>query len=74
MTFEIKSKAGEKGKLFGSVTASEIAAIVQKSGLIVLDKKKIRLAEPIHSTGDFSVPIKLHPEVEANILVRVVAG
>ena len=62
---------GESGKLFGSVTTMEIEAFLKENGLDV-DRKKIQLDEPIKSVGMFTVPIKLHPDVIAQLKVWVV--
>jgi large subunit ribosomal protein L9 len=62
---------GESGKLFGSVTSMEIEAFLKENGLEV-DRKKIHLEEPIKSVGMFTVPIKLHPDVTAQLKVWVV--
>jgi large subunit ribosomal protein L9 len=62
---------GESGKLFGSVTSMEIEAYLKENGIDV-DRKKIVLDEPIKSIGMFTVPIKLHPEIVAQLKVWVV--
>ena len=62
---------GESGKLFGSVTSMDIEQSLKEHGIEV-DRKKILLEEPIKSVGMFTVPIKLHPEVIANLKVWVV--
>jgi large subunit ribosomal protein L9 len=62
---------GESGKLFGSVTSMEIEAFLKENGLEV-DRKKIHLEEPIKSVGMFTVPIKLHADVTAQLKVWVV--
>ena len=62
---------GESGKLFGSVTTMEIEAYLKENGIEV-DRKKIHLEEPIKSVGMFTVPIKLDPDVVANLKVWVV--
>jgi large subunit ribosomal protein L9 len=62
---------GESGKLFGSVTTMEIEAYLKENGIEV-DRKKIHMEEPIKSVGMFTVPIKLHPDVVANLKVWVV--
>jgi len=62
---------GDSGKLFGSVTSMEIEAYLKENG-IELDRKKIHLEEPIKSLGMYTVPIKLHPEVTAQLKVWVV--
>ncbi|MFB3883763.1 MAG: 50S ribosomal protein L9 [Thermodesulfobacteriota bacterium] len=61
---------GESGKLFGSVTSMEIEAYLKANGIDV-DRKKILLEEPIKNLGMFTVPIKLHPEVTAQLKVWV---
>jgi len=71
---EIRAKAGEKGKLFGSVTAEDIAEAVQRNVGIEIDKKKIKLGSPIHMIGEHRVSVKLHSEVEGNLVVKVAAG
>jgi large subunit ribosomal protein L9 len=62
---------GESGKLFGSVTSMEIESFLKENGIDV-DRKKILLEEPIKNLGMFTVPIKLNPEVTANLKVWVV--
>lgn len=69
---EIPRKVGEGDRLFGSVTAKDIAAALEAQG-IVIDRKKIELDEPLKALGDFEVRAKLAPEVEATIKVSVVA-
>ncbi len=64
-------KVGENDKLFGSVSAADIAANLKTQGL-ELDKRKIHLEDPIRELGVYSVKIKLHPEVEASLKVWVV--
>lgn len=71
VTCTIKKKAGERGKIYGSVTTQEIAEVLRSNGIEV-DKRKIHLAEPIRSLGDFRIPIKLHAKVTAEIKVSVV--
>ena len=64
-------KTGEGGKLFGSVTAADIAATLKAQGL-ELDKHQIALAEPLRELGVFNVAVKVHPEVSATLKVWVV--
>jgi len=68
----ISKAAGESDKLFGSVTAMEIEALLRERGFDV-DRRKILLEENIKQLGDFEVDIKLHRDVKATIVVRVVA-
>lgn len=67
---EIKHPVGEKGKLYGSVTSSEIAKALSEKGFEI-DRKKIILSKPIREVGIYTVQIKLHPEVEVQIKVDV---
>ncbi|WP_166844209.1 50S ribosomal protein L9 [Isoptericola sp. BMS4] len=69
----VTAHAGESGRLFGAVTTADIAAAVEAEGTKV-DKRKIEIGQPIKSTGEYTVKIRLHPEVSAKIAVKVVAG
>lgn len=71
-TVIVKIKAGEGGKTFGSVSSKEIAAEAKSQHGLELDKKKIQLPEPIKSLGMVKVPVKLHPQVTAELTVKVV--
>lgn len=73
MEVEISMRVGENGRLFGSVTSGDLAAALQKKGVKV-DKRKIELAEPIKNLGTYPLRIKLHPEVEANLTLKVIAA
>lgn len=72
LTVALSHQAGEEGKLFGSVTTMEIAAFLAQNG-VEIDRKKIVLAEPIKQLGDYSVPVKIHPDVVATLKVTVAA-
>ncbi len=72
LTIVIKAKAGEEGKLFGSVTSMDIAEAMKAQG-VTIDKRKISLEEPIKRLGDHVVPVKLHADVVAELKVSVVA-
>jgi len=67
----ISVSVGEEDKLFGSVTSQDIADALKEKGFEI-DKRKIILDEPIKVLGIYSVPIKLHSEVEAKVKVWVV--
>ena len=71
ITLEIKSKGGETGKLFGSITSKDIAEALLKQENIKIDKKKIELSGPIKQAGETEVNIKLFSEVSATLKVRV---
>jgi large subunit ribosomal protein L9 len=70
ITCTFKKKAGDNGKLFGAVTTQEISEKLREYG-IELDRRKLQLKEPIKLLGNFEVSVKLHPEVIANIKIRV---
>ncbi len=72
IALSVKKKVGDQGKLFGSVTSQEIGDLLKGKG-IEIDRRKIQLSEPIKTLGDFKVPIKLHPEVIAEINLNVAA-
>ena len=68
----IPAKAGAEGRLFGSVTASDVVEAVQAQAGVELDRRRLQLAEPIKSLGTHEVPVKLHADVEFRITVEVV--
>jgi large subunit ribosomal protein L9 len=69
---KIKAKAGEDGRLFGSIPSKQIADALNKQYAIKLDKRKIELDQPIRALGYTKVPVKLHPKVTATITVQTV--
>jgi large subunit ribosomal protein L9 len=72
LAIKLSHKAGEDGRLFGSVTSKEIEGAIKAQGLEV-DRKKIHLPEPIKAVGTFEVPVKLVGDVTATLKVEVVA-
>jgi large subunit ribosomal protein L9 len=71
LTVEFQAKAGEGGRLFGSITSKQIAEELNKQHKIKIDKRKIELEQPIKALGYTNVPVKLHPEVEGMIKVHI---
>ena len=67
----IKSKSGEGGKLFGSITTKDIAEAAKEQTGITLDKKKIQMNTPIKNIGKFTVDVKLYPEVVGKLSVEI---
>jgi large subunit ribosomal protein L9 len=67
-------RAGTGGRLFGSVTASDVVDAVTAGGGPKLDRRRIELTEPIKSVGQHTVSVRLHPDVTASITVDVVAA
>ena len=72
-TLVIKAKAGEEGKLFGSVTTMDIAEQLKNEG-IDIDKKKISIEETIKRLGSYAVKVRIHPEIVSEVNVQVVEG
>jgi large subunit ribosomal protein L9 len=70
----LPAKAGANGRLFGAVTTADVAEAVAKVGGPKVDRRKVELQQPIKSLGDYSVLVRLHPEVQAKVAVSVVAG
>ena len=73
VSLTITAQAGEEGKLFGSVTAMDLAQALAREGIQV-DRKRIVLAEPIKHVGDTEVEVRLHPDVIAKFKVSVAAA
>ena len=71
MRVVITTKAGEGGKLFGSITSKDIADALKEQHGIAVDKRKIVLEQPIKETGVTRVKIKIYPEIAATIPVEV---
>lgn len=72
LTLTVTAHAGEEGKLFGSVTNLDLERVLRERGFEV-DRRKILLVEPIKQLGDYSVTVRLEPEVEANLKLTVSA-
>jgi large subunit ribosomal protein L9 len=70
---EVRARAGEGGRLFGSVTASDIVAAVHAQTGVELDRRDMQLAEPLKELGAADVRVKLHTDVEVSLAVDVVA-
>ncbi len=70
-TVTVKAKAGQGGKLFGSVTSSHVCEIIKKEFSVEIDKKKVSMAD-IKAYGDFSCEVKLYVGVSAKLTVKVV--
>lgn len=68
----IKSKAGIDGKLFGSITAADVATAAEKQANEVLDRRRIHIPDTIRSVGLHTVTVRPHPEVEIKLNIEVV--
>jgi large subunit ribosomal protein L9 len=67
------ARAGSGGKLFGSITAGDVATAVKQAGGPILDRKRIRLPGHIKTVGSHDVTVELHPDVIATVPVQVTA-
>ena len=70
-TFEVSAKAGEEGKLFGTITSKDVAGLLETELKIEVDRKKIHMDEHIKTAGFHEARIKLHPQVEAIVHLKV---
>jgi large subunit ribosomal protein L9 len=71
-TLAIKTKAGESGKLFGSITGKDIAEKLKKDYNIDIDRKKIIIDEAIKTTGTFDIEIKIYPGVSSTLKLKII--
>ncbi|MGW3243261.1 50S ribosomal protein L9 [Streptomyces sp. NPDC001070] len=71
---KLSTRAGDAGRLFGSVTPADIAAAVKAAGGPDVDKRRVEIGSPIKTLGSHKVSVRLHPEVEAALDVEVVAA
>jgi len=65
-----QQRAGEEGKLYGSITSMDIAAYLEKQGVVV-DRRKIALEKPIKTLGEFQIPVRIYPGVTGSVRVVV---
>jgi len=72
LTVQLPALAGETGRLFGAVTVSDIAAAIKSAGGPDVDRRRIRVAQPIKSLGTHEVTVPVHDEVAATVTVEVV--
>lgn len=71
---EIPARAGEGGKLFGSVTAADVADALHAQKGVEIDRRKVDLDEPVKEVGEVEVVVTLHPDVAATFTVAVIAA
>jgi large subunit ribosomal protein L9 len=74
LTVQLRVRAGAQGRLFGSVSASDIAEAVRAAGGPELDRRRIEVSTPIRTIGSHQVTVRLHPEVTATLDVEVSAS
>lgn len=70
----VAERAGQNGRLFGAVTAAEVAEAVKAGFDREIDRRKVEFTAPIKSLGEYTVTVRLHDEVYANLVVQVVAA
>jgi large subunit ribosomal protein L9 len=71
---KLTARAGAAGRLFGAVTPADVAAAVEAAGSPKVDRRKVELSQPIKSLGDYTVLVRLHPDVQAKVSLQVIAG
>lgn len=71
---KLTTRAGDSGRLFGSITQADIAAAIKAAGGPDVDKRRVAVGSPIKTLGAHTVSVRLHPEVEANLELEVVAA
>ncbi|HSY14408.1 MAG TPA: 50S ribosomal protein L9 [Jatrophihabitantaceae bacterium] len=74
LSVTLPARAGEGGRLFGSITAADVVAAVKAAGGPLLDKKRVQLPGHIKTTGKHEVTVELHPDVVASVPLSVTAG
>ena len=74
LTITLPARAGEAGRLFGSVTNADVADAVKAAGGPILDKRAVVLAKPIKTVGKHSATVQVHPDVKATVSLEVVAS
>ena len=67
----LKVKCGEKGRLYGSVTAQEVADAIKAGYGVDVDKRKVEIKDPVRQLGDYEVTVRLYPNVSSRMLLRV---
>ena len=74
IVFRIESRSGTEGRLFGSVTASDVVEAVNRQSGVELDRRRLVIEEPIKTLGSHEVGVRLHPEVEFRLTLEVVSS
>jgi len=73
MSVELGVRAGDTGKLFGAVTAADVAGAIKKAGNVSVDKRAVQILKPIKNVGTHTVGVKLHDAVTAHVQLAIVA-
>ena len=72
LTVNVPAKAGDSGKLFGSVTNTDVMNAIKAAGGPLVEKRNVQISAPIKKTGSHTVAIDLHPDVVARVTIEVV--
>jgi large subunit ribosomal protein L9 len=72
-TITVSVKAGKEGRLYGSITAADVAEAVKANHNVTIDKRRVHLYNPIKKAGSYTIPVKLHTDVAFDLSVEVVA-
>jgi large subunit ribosomal protein L9 len=72
LTLAVTARASDDGRLYGSVSATDVVAFLEKHQVVV-EKRRVQLDEPIKALGDYKVPVRLHGDVTATLTVTVMA-
>ena len=70
----LPARAGASGRLFGAVTTGDVAEAISAAGGPSVDRRKVELTQPIKTVGDYVAKVRLHPDVQAQVPIHVVAG
>jgi large subunit ribosomal protein L9 len=74
LVIRIPARSGSGGRLFGSVTSTDVVDAVANQTRVILDRRRLHLDEPIKTLGIHEIPVKLHADVEFRVTVEVVAS
>jgi large subunit ribosomal protein L9 len=74
IVIRVEARAGNEGRLFGSVTTSDVVVAVSSQASVELDRRKLSIDEPIRTVGTHEVGVRLHPEVEFRLTLEVVGA
>jgi large subunit ribosomal protein L9 len=71
MVIRVSARAGAEGKLFGSITSSDVVAAVAEQAGVELDRRKVHLEDPIRTVGTHEIPVRLHADVQFRVTLEV---
>lgn len=74
MVIKVAARAGNEGKLFGSITSQDVVAAVAEQAGVELDRRKVQLDDPVRTIGTHEIPVKLHSDVQFRITLEVTSS